>query len=207
MTAFRPHWSCACARRSDADHILPHQALGCADGNLSEAMRLFGESLGIRLRPTESNPANAEWQRDVAASHSWLAKHAEASGDEAASRAEWRDATSCCSGCKTASCTSIRPRLRSTSNWSRRSETRKPSDAPGRISGPPSHAVLAPGSEVLKLAADLLGPTARRVGKEREVRVRLLWLVLVAQLGRLIDSCITFANGWRWRHPAPDSCT
>jgi hypothetical protein len=45
-----------------------HQRLGdpaTAQGNPAEAARLFGESLGIRQRLAESDPGNAEWQRDL----------------------------------------------------------------------------------------------------------------------------------------------
>ena len=38
-------------------------------GNLPEAQRLFGESLRIRQRLAESDPANAAWQRDLSYSY------------------------------------------------------------------------------------------------------------------------------------------
>jgi tetratricopeptide (TPR) repeat protein len=39
--------------------------LATAQGNLPEALRLFGESLRIAQRLAESDPANAAWQRDL----------------------------------------------------------------------------------------------------------------------------------------------
>ena len=39
--------------------------LAKAQGNLPEAQRFFGESLRIRQRLAESDPANAAWQRDL----------------------------------------------------------------------------------------------------------------------------------------------
>ncbi len=60
-------------------------------GNLPEAQRLFGESLRIRQRLAESDPANAAWQRDLSVSHNKLAHHARASGDEAGFVAELRE--------------------------------------------------------------------------------------------------------------------
>ena len=55
--------------------------LATAQGNLPEAQRLFGESLRIAQRLAESDPANAEWQRDLAASHQRQAMLARQSGD------------------------------------------------------------------------------------------------------------------------------
>ncbi len=43
--------------------------LATAQGNLPEAQRLFGESLRIRQRLAESDPANAAWQRDLSYSY------------------------------------------------------------------------------------------------------------------------------------------
>lgn len=57
--------------------------LATAQGNLAEAQRLSGESLRIAQRLAESDPANAEWQRDLAVSHYKLAMFAQQSGDEA----------------------------------------------------------------------------------------------------------------------------
>ena len=42
-----------------------HSYAATAQGNLPEAQRLFGESLRIRQRLAESDPANAAWQRDL----------------------------------------------------------------------------------------------------------------------------------------------
>jgi tetratricopeptide (TPR) repeat protein len=52
--------------------------LARAQGNLSEAQRLFGESLRIRQRLAESDPANAAWQRDLAVSFNKLGELATA---------------------------------------------------------------------------------------------------------------------------------
>ncbi|MEK6259120.1 MAG: hypothetical protein AABP62_10940, partial [Planctomycetota bacterium] len=62
-----------------------------AQGNLPEAQRLFGESLRIAQRLAESDPANAGWQRDLAASHYKLAMFARQSGDDAGFEAELRE--------------------------------------------------------------------------------------------------------------------
>ncbi|HQX50888.1 MAG TPA: hypothetical protein PLR25_13325 [Planctomycetaceae bacterium] len=43
--------------------------LATAQGNLPEAQRLYGESLCIAQRLAESDPGNAEWQRDLWASY------------------------------------------------------------------------------------------------------------------------------------------
>ena len=47
--------------------------LATAQGNLPEAQRLFGESLRIRQRLAESDPANAAWQRDLSYSYYLIA--------------------------------------------------------------------------------------------------------------------------------------
>ena len=56
-----------------------------------EADQYCVKSLRIRQRLAESDPANAEWQRDLAVSHFKLAHHSRASGDEAGFVAELRD--------------------------------------------------------------------------------------------------------------------
>ena len=56
--------------------------LATAQGNLAEAQRLFGDALRIAQRLAESDPANAEWQRDLVVSHHKLAMFAQQSGDE-----------------------------------------------------------------------------------------------------------------------------
>ena len=65
--------------------------LATAQGNLPEAQRLFGESLRIRQRLAESDPANAAWQRDLAVSHFKLAHYARASGDDAGFQRQLRE--------------------------------------------------------------------------------------------------------------------
>ncbi len=55
--------------------------LATAQGNLPEAQRLFGESLRIRQRLSESDPANAEWQRDLSVSLNKLGDLATAQGN------------------------------------------------------------------------------------------------------------------------------
>ena len=52
-----------------------------SQGNLPEAQRLFGESLQIRQRLSDSDPGNAAWQRDLAVSHHTLAMLAEQKGE------------------------------------------------------------------------------------------------------------------------------
>ena len=65
--------------------------LATAQGNLPEAQRLFGESLRIRQRLAESDPANAAWQRDVWVSHWRIANVLEQQGSDEA-LASWRKA-------------------------------------------------------------------------------------------------------------------
>ena len=65
--------------------------LATAQGNLPEAQRLFGESLRIAQRLAESDPANAEWQRDLASSHQRQAFLARQSGDDTGFAAELRE--------------------------------------------------------------------------------------------------------------------
>ncbi len=55
--------------------------LATAQGNLPEAQRLFGESLRIRQRLAESDPANAAWQRDLSVSLNKLGELATAQGN------------------------------------------------------------------------------------------------------------------------------
>jgi hypothetical protein len=45
--------------------VRPVGNLPTAHWNLPEAQRLFGEALRIAQRVTESDPANAKWQRDL----------------------------------------------------------------------------------------------------------------------------------------------
>lgn len=75
-------------------------ASATAQGNLPEAQRLFGEALRIRQRLAESDPANAEWQRDLAVSHSKLYHLAKASGDEATAKAQLRSCFTVLQGMK-----------------------------------------------------------------------------------------------------------
>ena len=55
--------------------------LATAQGNLPEAQRLFGESLRIRQRLAESDPANAAWQRDLSVSFGQLGALASSQGN------------------------------------------------------------------------------------------------------------------------------
>jgi hypothetical protein len=52
--------------------------------------RLIGESLRIQQRLTESDPANAAWQRELAVSHYKLAMYAQQTCDAAGFEAELR---------------------------------------------------------------------------------------------------------------------
>ena len=65
--------------------------LATAQGNLSEAQRLFGEQRRIAQRLAESDPANAAWQRDLSVSHDKLAMFAQQGGDDAGCETELRE--------------------------------------------------------------------------------------------------------------------
>ena len=65
--------------------------LARAQGNLSEAQRLFGESLRIRQRLAESDPANAEWQRDLWVSY-WRVARVQEQQSLPEAMSNWRKA-------------------------------------------------------------------------------------------------------------------
>ena len=78
-------------RKSSSQQPARSAATSTSPAPRKNSSRLFGESLRIRQRLAESDPANAAWQRDLAVSHYKLALFAQQSGDDAGFEAELRE--------------------------------------------------------------------------------------------------------------------
>jgi tetratricopeptide (TPR) repeat protein len=52
-----------------------------SQGNLEQAARQYADSLALRKKLAETDPTNADWQRDLAVSYSRLGEIAEAQGN------------------------------------------------------------------------------------------------------------------------------